>query len=153
LIGGRGGYAVTPADRWRVWGGHYEPGSLIWRSRWVGATVTECREALALPADPHRAVLLRRVEAIDGPAKVAVTLDLRAAFGRSAARDLARSGGVWTGRSGAIRFRLSGAGRARPDGDGRLAATLTVPPGQRHDLMLEVSDRPLPDPPPDPGSC
>lgn len=153
LIGGRGGYAVTPADGWRVWGGHYEPGSLIWRSRWVGATVTECREALALPADPHRAVLLRRIEAIDGPAKVAVTLDLRAAFGRSAARDLARSGGVWTGRSGAIRFRLSGAGRARPDGDGRLTATLTVAPGHRHDLMLEISDRPLPDPPPDPGSC
>jgi len=153
LIGGRGGFAVTPADRWRVWGGHYEPATLIWRSRWVGAAVTECREALALPADPHRAVLLRRVEAIDGPAKVAVALDLRAAFGRSAARDVTRSGGAWTGRSGAIRFRLSGAGRARLDGDGRLTATLTVASGQRHDLMLEVSDRPLPDPPPDPGSC
>ena len=34
LIGGGGGYAVTPVERF-VWGGYYEPGSLIWRSRWV----------------------------------------------------------------------------------------------------------------------
>ncbi len=34
LIGGRGAYAVAPQTRF-VWGGSYEPGSLIWRSRWV----------------------------------------------------------------------------------------------------------------------
>jgi hypothetical protein len=28
-----GTYAVTPADPWHVWGGYYETGSLIWRSR------------------------------------------------------------------------------------------------------------------------
>ena len=51
LIGGRGGYTVTPTDRC-VWGGYYEPGSLIWHSRWVTVNneVIECREALALPA-------------------------------------------------------------------------------------------------------
>lgn len=50
LIGGPGVYAVTP-DRTRfVWGGYYEQGSLIWRSRWVTATgFTECREALGYP--------------------------------------------------------------------------------------------------------
>ena len=56
LLGGQGGYAVTPADPWHVWGGYYEPASLIWRSRWVDSGVVECRGALAIPADPHRAV-------------------------------------------------------------------------------------------------
>ncbi len=153
LLGGQGGYAVTPADPRYVWGGYYEPGTLIWRSRWVASGVTECREALAMPADPHRAVVLRRVEAVDGPARVQVVLDLRAAFGRHAMRDLSRSRGCWTGRSGAMRFRLSGAPRARIDGDGRLVATLRVDAGQHHDLILEVADRPLPGAPPDPETA
>ena len=34
LIGGDGRYAITPTDTF-VWGGHYEDGTLIWRSRWV----------------------------------------------------------------------------------------------------------------------
>ena len=74
LLGGPGRYTVGPVDPWYVWGGYYESGSLIWRNRWVGDTRIECREALAMPADPHRAVLLRRIEAIDGTATVTVTL-------------------------------------------------------------------------------
>ena len=152
LVGGRGGYAVTPADPWHVWGGFYEPGTLIWHSRWVGGTgVTECREALARPADPHRAVLLRRVMALDGAARVHVTLDLRASFGHNAVRDLTRTRGTWTGRSGSIRFRLTGAGRARPSRDGQsLEMALTVDPGQHHDLVLEMADQVLDGAPPDP---
>ncbi len=50
LLGGEGGYAVMPDDPWHVWGGYYEPASLIWRSRWVGPGVVECREALTMPA-------------------------------------------------------------------------------------------------------
>ena len=73
LLGGPGRYTITPADPWHVWGGYYENGSLIWRSRWVGDTRIECREALAMPADPHRAVLLRRIEAIDGAGEVTVS--------------------------------------------------------------------------------
>jgi len=142
LLGGPGKYAVTPSDPWHVWGGYYESGSLIWRSRWVGASRTECREALAMPADPHRAVILRRIEAVDGPARVDVVLDVRAGFGRSRMTDLSRSGGSWSGRSGAIRFRWSGAARARPGADG-LAFTLSLPAGGHHDLVLELSDRPL----------
>jgi alpha,alpha-trehalase len=34
LVGGGGEYTVTPAGRY-VWGGYYEPGTLVWRSRWV----------------------------------------------------------------------------------------------------------------------
>ena len=155
LVGGRGGYAVTPQDPWHVWGGYYEPGSLIWRSRWTGSGVVECREALAMPADPHRAVLLRRIEAREGPAKVRVLLDLRAGFGASATRDLAKQDGVWTGRSGSaagtVYLRWSGAAKARPDSSGKLEFTLTVPAGQHHDLVLEVSDGPLRDAPAEAG--
>ena len=149
LLGGRGGYAITPTDRHYVWGGYYEPGTLIWHSRWVSGGVAECREALAMPASPHTAVLLRRVEALDGPARLQVTLDLRSGFGRRPMDDLQRSRGCWTGRSGSIRMRWSGAARARPDDHGRLVMTLNLAAGAHHDFMLELSDRPLgarPDP-------
>jgi hypothetical protein len=106
LLGGRGTYTVTPADPWHVWGGYYETGSLIWRSRWAGSSRTECREALALPADPHRVVILRRIEAVDGPARVKVVLDVRARSGRS----------QMTGRPGAAQGRQAGTGTGRRPG-------------------------------------
>ena len=63
---------MAPRDRC-VWGGYYEEASLIWRSRWVTEenAIIECREALALPS-PGRAVVLRRVIARQGTARVAV---------------------------------------------------------------------------------
>jgi len=153
LLGGQGRYAVTPSDPWNVWGGYYETGSLIWRSRWGGGSShTECREALAKPADPHKAVILRRIEAVDGPARVDVLLDVRAGFGRSRMTGLSRTGGYWTGRSGAIRFRWSGAARARRTADG-LAFTLSLPAGGHHDLVLELSDRPFDGPAPEPDDA
>ncbi len=153
ILGGRGGYAVTPTDSRHVWGGHYEAGTLIWRSRWTtGAGRTECREALAMPGEPRRCVLLRRIEALDGPASVRLTLDIRAGFGRQPVRDLRRYRGAWTGRSGPVRFRWTGASRARPDADGRLVTTLRVPAGQQHDLVLELADETLTGEPPDPGA-
>jgi hypothetical protein len=104
LLGGQGRYSVTPSDPWYVWGGYYETGSLIWRSRWVGASRTECREALAMPADPYRAVILRRIEALDGPARVDVILDVRAGFGRSRMIDVARTGGAGPAAAGPSDF-------------------------------------------------
>jgi GH15 family glucan-1,4-alpha-glucosidase len=149
LLGGPGRYTITPADRWHVWGGYYEPGSLIWRSRWVGDSRVECREALAMPADPRRAVLLRRVEAVDGPAKVTVVLDLRGGYGRGRMTDVSRHGDAWTGRSGKLRFRWSGAGKARPV-DGQLRMTVQLAAGEKHAFVLELSDldlgAELPDP-------
>ena len=58
----RGGYAVTPEDRY-VWGGYYEPGSLIWRSRWVGsgASSSAARRSPSR-ATQNRVVMLRRIE-------------------------------------------------------------------------------------------
>lgn len=151
LLGGKGRFSVTPADPWHVWGGYYEDGTLIWRSRWVGESRVECREALAMPADPHRAVLLRRIEALDGPARVTVTLDVRGGYGRRMT-GLSRAGGAWIGRSGATWFRWSGAARAR-EADGSLAMTVRLDAGQSHDLVLELSDRELPGTPPDPDQA
>lgn len=150
LLGGAGRYTIRPEDPWHVWGGYYEDGSLIWRSRWVGAGIeVECREALAMPADPHRAVLLRRIEALDEPGRVTVVLDPRAGYGNHRASGVSRHGDCWTGRSGDVRFRWSGAGKARHSGDA-LRMTISLAPGEHHDLVLEMSDREFSDEPPDP---
>jgi alpha,alpha-trehalase len=148
LLGAPGRYSVAPADPWHVWGGYYENGTLIWRSRWVGDSRIECREALAMPADARRAVMLRRIVAVDGPAKVTVSLDVRGGYGRRRMTDLKRAGGCWTGRSGATRFRWSGAARARLS-DGELRMTVTLAAGESHDLVLELADQELPGQPPD----
>jgi GH15 family glucan-1,4-alpha-glucosidase len=150
LIGGAGVYAVTPAERSFVWGGYYEPGSLIWHSRWVTTSQEiECREALAMPGDPHTAVALRRVLAIDGETQVRVFLDPRAGFGHYHPSRISHSGGVWTARCGPLYLRWSGADQATRRDDGGLQAVITVPAGGHHDLVLEISDRPLAAEPPD----
>lgn len=144
LIGGPGVYAVTPEEPRFVWGGYYEGSTLIWRSRWVtSGGFTECREALAYPGDPHTAVLLRRVEALDGPARVRVVLDLRAGFGRYRMSQLRQTGGVWTARSGPLRLRWSGGGNASVRADGALELHLALDAGTHHDLVLEISDQAL----------
>jgi GH15 family glucan-1,4-alpha-glucosidase len=145
LIGGSGAYAVTPEDRF-VWGGSYEPGGLVWRNRWVttGSDVVECREALSMPADPHTVVLLRRVQAGREATRVSVVLEPRAGFGRHPLTDLRRHpDGTWTGRTGSLHVRWTGGGDARVSSPGRLTTVLTLGPGERHDLVLELSDAPL----------
>jgi hypothetical protein len=158
LIGGGGTYAVTPQDARHVWGGYYEQGSLIWRNRWVcHDSVIECRDALAFPGDPRRAVVRRRITARTGTARVTVLLDPRARFGRETNHSLQHSGGGWTGRTGTLRWRWSGADAARPGaGDGsdevlRLELSLCV--GEHHDLVLEIAEHSLPDRPPDPDTA
>jgi hypothetical protein len=156
LIGGDGVYAVTPAGPF-VWGGYYEDGTLIWRSRWTTASgVTECHEALAYPGDPGRVVVLRQIVARTCPADVEILLDLRAGFGRHGLRSVKHNGhGAWTGRSGGLHVRWSGdvseatVHRAGPGS--ALALNLTVPAGDRRDLVLELSAEPLRDEPPDAG--
>ena len=82
LVGGQGCYAVSPAGTY-VWGGCYEPGSLIWRSRWTTTDGRiESRQALSVPSDPRMLTLLRRVENVDGShAHIDVQLDLHTRFG------------------------------------------------------------------------
>ena len=105
LIGGPGVYRDPEGPRF-VWGGYCAEGStLISRSRWITSSgFTECREALAYPGDLHTTVVLRRVVALDGPARVRVVLDLRAGFGRSRMSQLGAAGGLWTARSGPLRY-------------------------------------------------
>jgi alpha,alpha-trehalase len=156
LIGGGGIYAITPTDVRHVWGGYYEPGSLIWRNRWITRTsVVECREALAFPGDGERVVLLRRIVGCRGTARLRVVLQPRAGFGRHNAGRLACRDGVWSGRSGPLRWRWSGGGDARTahsanDRSALLTSDIVIHEGQQQDLVLELSERPLPDRPPDP---
>ena len=150
LIGGGGMYAVTPMEQPFVWGGFYEAGSLIWRSRWTTTSqVVECREALAFPGDPRTVVLLRRVTAVDGETQVRAVLRPRAEFGRHGMTRLRCRDGVWTGRCGPLHLRWSGASEAVTRRDGALEAVLTVEDGNHLDLVLEISEEPLDDDPVD----
>jgi hypothetical protein len=144
LIGGAGVYAVTPIDEPFVWGGEYEAGSLIWRSHWVTThQKIECREALAFPGDDNTAVLIRRIEAIDGNTKVQVVLDPRADFGATGMSELSHEDGRWTARCGKLHLRWTGASSAKVADDGSLRFLLEVTAGTHHDLMLEISTLPL----------
>jgi alpha,alpha-trehalase len=141
LLGGPGTYSVIPADDWHVWGGYYEPRSLIWRSRWVsGGMLVECRQALARPARRDRAVLLCRIEAKSGTARMRATLDLRADFGRKPmGRASAGADGVWSMRSGDVHARWAGAEHARHHAGEGLVLDLELAAGGFHDLVLELS--------------
>ena len=97
-----------------------------------------------MPGDPHTAVALRRILAIDGDTQVRVFLDPRAGFGQHRpSQDLPP--GTACGPPAAARCTCAGPGRrtaARRRGGG-LQAMITVPAGGHHDLVLEISDRPL----------
>ncbi|MET7355845.1 hypothetical protein [Streptomyces mirabilis] len=139
LIGGAGLYAVTPRGRC-VPGGHYEEGSLIWRSRWVTEDgIVECREALAFPGEPGRLVLLRRVHATEGPARVRVILHPLTEYGTQQLREARRDNdGVWTARVGDLHLRWTGGGDASlsevGSADAHFTLDLALDAGQRHDL-------------------
>ncbi len=159
LIGGGGVYSVTPADPRHVWGGYYEQGSLIWRSRWItGDGPVECREALAFPGEPGRAVVLRRITAPQKRAHLTVLLSPQAGFGEAGAGGMRRHDGVWTGTSGGLRWRWTGGAdaRTRPLADGSgdvLVLDVSVPAGGHHDLVLELSEDELPQNPVTPGTA
>lgn len=144
LVGGRGCYAVSPAGTY-VWGGYYEPGSLIWRSRWTTTDGRiESREALAVPSDPHTLTLLRRVENIDGAsARIDVQLDLHARFGAEPSEVHSDGHGRWSITTGDLHCRWTSGVGARQDADGMLHLSLTLAAGEQHDLVLEISDRSL----------
>ena len=155
LIGGGGTYAVTPDERF-VWGGYYERG-LIWCSRWVtDSSLVECREALAFPGHPQRAVLLRQIRARTGPARVNIVLDLRTEFGAKRATHLRLDDeGVWRCRLGDAHVSWSGAAEAKPLDDGNRGRPLTMQleleRGAARDLVLVLDSSSDPEPPPDPA--
>ncbi|PAZ09497.1 glycoside hydrolase [Streptomyces sp. SA15] len=144
LVGGAGVYAVTPEGR-HVFGGYYEEGTMIWRSRWVTDDgIVECREALAYPGDPGRLVLLRQLRAVDGPARFSVVLDPHGGYGGDPIDSLRRGDdGVWELRTGDHRLRWQGAPHAVA-GEQGLRADIALKPGERHDLVLECAVSELP---------
>jgi alpha,alpha-trehalase len=147
LVGGGGTYTVRPRGRC-VWGGYYERGSLIWRSRWVTDDgIVECREALALPADRGRAVVLRRIEVVAGHAALSVRLAPRAGFGGQEL-DIGRSDELWMLRTGQVAGLWSGADAGRPGDDGTLELRLDLAEGAVHDLVLVLDRARDPEPPP-----
>lgn len=141
LIGSEGHFVVQPATSF-VSSGHYEPGTLIWRSRFVTETgLFECRDALVHPGDEERAVLLRQVRAVDAAGTVRVALDLRRDYGRGAVGTWRRRDGAWSLRGPGLRATLWGAeeARLRPFGDHRrLELELTLEPGGVRHLALEL---------------
>lgn len=140
LIGGAGHFAVEPADRWHVWGGYYEEGTLIRVSRWVSAdAVIECRDALAMPAAPDRLVLLRRIRVRRGQARLRLTLDPRPGFGADRMTYAQVEDGVWTAHGGGLRLRLLGAAQARRQAGSGLHGAFRLRPGEEHDIVLEVA--------------
>ena len=148
LLGGGGVYAVRPGTP-SIWGGSYEPGSLIFRSHWTGRSdALELRDALALPSNADSLTLLRRIEAVDGDTSVEIELDLRTDYGRHRSRDIRRDdAGLWHGRTAdGIRWRWAGAPEAQLDSHGVLRMECRLRSGERRDLVLEIGTR-LPDEP------
>jgi alpha,alpha-trehalase len=148
LIGGSGTYVVKPRGRC-VWGGYYERGSLIWRSRWVTDDgIVECREALALPSQADRAVLLRRIRVVAGCAALSVRLAPRTGFGAEPPADPRREGKLWRLRTGEVAGLWAGAADARPGEGGRLELDLDLTEGEGRDLVLVLDRARDPAPPP-----
>ncbi|WP_225813590.1 glycoside hydrolase family 15 protein [Streptomyces spinosus] len=140
LIGGGGYFAVEPEDRWRVWGGYYEDGTLIHVSRWVTAdAVIECRDALAMPASTDRLLLLRRMRVERGEARLRMSLDLRPGFGAGRVSEVRLQDGLWTARAGGLHVRLAGAERASWSGESGLRGGFRLRKGEEHDIVLELS--------------
>jgi alpha,alpha-trehalase len=146
LLGGAGHYQVSPADDRFVWGGYYEPSTLIWTSRWVTTdAVVECREALAFPAHPDAAVILRRVRAVQGQAALSVRLQISGDYGRQPMAGLSHHSGVWTAASGPVHLRWQPGPGVRRARNGELTLHLELAEGEQRDLLLELSTDPFED--------
>ncbi len=144
LIGGSGHYRITPEDPY-VWGGHYEDGTLIWRSRWVTTTsVVECREALAAPGRRGCAVLLRRIHAVEGPARLRIDLCAADGYGARPMVDISHHDDAWTATTGRVHMHWRGAPRRATKRDGTLSFGMELGEGMTHDLVLALDTETTP---------
>ena len=141
LIGGGGSYSIAPAERF-VWGGYYERGTLIWRSRWVtSSALVESREALAYPGDPGRIVVLRRLSVLRSSVELEVSLELCDAFGHERVQGLHQDDdGNWRARAGRVNAAWMGASEFEPierRGEGAsVGGRVRLSEGQQHDFVL-----------------
>ena len=145
LVGGPGAYAVTPRDAASGAGTTSPAPDLAQPVGHRRHRIMECREALALPgrraprgpAAPDRGRSTAPRTRRRRPARRAP------GSARTAMSDLHRDDdGAWTARAGDLRLRWPAppAAAVDRDGDGSLRR-LVVADGQRHDLVLEISDR------------
>ncbi len=155
LLGSGGTYQVGPTGR-HVNGGSYRDGTLIWRNRWVTASgVAEVHTALALPAEPGRAVVLRRLVAVEGAARFHAALGLAADYGRVPLGPWKVDGGTWSCGDGALWARWSAPGEALAGARGSdvLDLELVLAEGGHLDLVLEVGRGPVTGGPPEPATA
>jgi alpha,alpha-trehalase len=148
LLGSGGSYRIQPKGRY-VPGGSYEDGTLIWRQRWVTESgIIECRQALVYPGRPDRAVILRRVSALDDDAHLSAFVAIAGDYGRRTSGPWRRDdhGSTWETSVDGIHARWSGATDAAPvDGaDGpALLLDLLLGRGATHDFVLELQRTPF----------
>jgi GH15 family glucan-1,4-alpha-glucosidase len=148
LLGSAGSYRIQPNERY-VPGGYYEEGTLIWRQRWVtNHGVVECRQALAYPGRPDRAVILRRVAALDGEVALSAVLALAGDYGRQTNGPWHRDGpgDPWETEVDGIHARWMGAPHATPvqmaDGPA-VHLDFRLGNGETHDFVLELQQGPF----------
>jgi GH15 family glucan-1,4-alpha-glucosidase len=143
LVGGESVYAICPRNRF-VWGGYYEPGTLIWRSRWVTESgIVECREALVAPSEGKRAVIVRSAMALEGTTHLRVVLRPGAGFDRYGMSRLRRADdSCWTALLGEERMRWLGGEEAEPVEEAgepkALRLELDLEAGESHDFVLAI---------------
>ena len=147
-----GSFTIQPRDRF-VSGGHYEEGTLIWRSHWAAdGGVAECREALAYPGNPDRAILLRQMLGRESDTEMRLTLHPCGDYSHEGVRDWKKDrDGVWTGTTAGVFLRFSGAGDAKVHKDETgdfLELDLVLSPGDVRETMLEFSTKAFTDAPP-----
>jgi hypothetical protein len=157
LLDSGGVFRISPTDHF-VTGGHYEDGSLIWHSRWVTHEATlESRDALAYPSTPERAILLRRVRAIEGAGEMVVEFAPASDYGRRALKGWRRSGKVFRAHDGEFGIRLvvpEAAELVRSPRGGGLEFHLNVVPGVNFDFLVEFySGATNAEEPPDADEC
>ncbi len=148
LLGSRGSYRIQPNGRY-VPGGSYEDGTLIWRQRWVtDSGVIECRQALAYPGRPDRAVILRRVSVLEGDARLSAFVALAGDYGRRPGGSWHRvgQGSEWETSVNGIHARWTGALDAVPveNADGpAVRFDFRLGRGDNHDFVLELQRTPF----------
>ena len=148
LLGSGGSYRIRPTGRY-VPGGAYEDGTLIWRQRWVTDNgVIECRQALAYPGRPDRAIILRRVSALDGDAHLSAFVALAGDYGRRPSEHwrCGAADGVWETSVNGIHARWSGGADAESIesiGGPAINVDIRLEPGHSHDFVLELQRAPF----------
>src|SRR5699024_1039454 len=109
----------------------------------------ECEDSLSYPGDRDAAVILRRIRAVSGPARVTVSCQPSSGFDSHLLSEAQKADGVWTGQVGDVRMRWQGAADAQLEMDGCLRFELELEQGEEHTLALELSRGPLPETPVD----